>query len=87
MAPGFFQFKLEEESPVSRVCMWSLCLSDMQICSFRMSAVAKKPLAAPSANRFGHISPTLPDHVLEARPCHEFLKPGGLWSLKGEVHA
>ncbi|OLQ13944.1 Threonylcarbamoyl-AMP synthase [Symbiodinium microadriaticum] len=26
---------------------------------------AGKPLAAPSANRFGHISPTLPDHVLQ----------------------
>ena len=25
----------------------------------------KVPLAAPSANRFGHISPTHPEHVFE----------------------
>lgn len=28
-------------------------------------SAAGRPLAAPSANRFGHISPTLPEHVLE----------------------
>jgi len=28
-------------------------------------SAAGRPLAAPSANRFGHISPTLPEHVVE----------------------
>jgi len=31
----------------------------------QLIAAAGVPLAAPSANRFGHISPTLPEHVLE----------------------
>uniref|UniRef100_A0A7S4S808 Threonylcarbamoyl-AMP synthase n=1 Tax=Alexandrium monilatum TaxID=311494 RepID=A0A7S4S808_9DINO len=31
----------------------------------QLIAEAGVPLAAPSANRFGHISPTLPEHVLE----------------------
>ncbi|CAJ1460390.1 unnamed protein product [Effrenium voratum] len=32
------------------------------------------PLAAPSANRFGHISPTLPEHVMEDLGHVSFLK-------------
>eukprot|EP00931_Biecheleriopsis_adriatica_P094183 TRINITY_DN67860_c0_g1_i1.p1 TRINITY_DN67860_c0_g1~~TRINITY_DN67860_c0_g1_i1.p1 ORF type:complete len:435 (-),score=91.24 TRINITY_DN67860_c0_g1_i1:44-1321(-) len=31
----------------------------------QLITAARVPLAAPSANRFGHISPTLPEHVLE----------------------
>jgi len=31
----------------------------------QLIAAAGVPLAAPSANRFGHISPTLPEHVFE----------------------
>ena len=44
----------------------------------RLVEAAKVPLAAPSANRFGHISPTRPEHVLEDVGAH---RVGTMWCI------
>ena len=44
----------------------SFCVTLVMCASTWTLAAFKVPLAAPSANRFGHISPTCPEHVFEA---------------------
>lgn len=44
----------------------------------RLLEAARVPIAAPSANRFGHVSPTAADHVLEDLGTHDiFIVDGG----------